>query len=181
MLQIHHCPVSQGSPAGLGAGALQGGLASAAGRRGAPWGCSQGMVRGRWTLHLWVLSVTALHHLHPGQAPGSPCWAGAEPRAATVPAFHPQSPCIPQSPRKDASPSRPTAGCAGDQRWVLLLSPHPAPRQRSHPAPRQANTPSSLPHRTPLRSHPPLEALQCCPKPLRLLLLLVGKVKKKKY
>lgn len=68
--------------------------------------------------------VTTLHPLDPQLTSGSPCWTGAEPRAAFCTIITSRTA---KSPQQGASPAwclvPPAAGCAGGQRWVALLSP----------------------------------------------------------
>lgn len=121
--------------------------------------------------------VSTLNQLDSQRTSGSPCWAGAETRAAFCPIFTSR---IPESPQQDASPARhsvpPAAGCAGDQCWVALLSP-PSSAAIPHTTHRHSHLHCLAPHTAP----PPLTptAPWSCPrpKPLHLLLLRVGKVK----
>lgn len=133
------------------------------GSQGQAWG----MVRGSCTLHPWVLSGTALHHLHPDQRQAHPLGRGRA-QCSSMTALHPQSPCSPQNPREDTSPAwhmlPPAAGCAGHwcRVYCFPLIPRLSSTAIQHTSTRthQPPHPIPLPHCTPRLLTPPLPAPQ---------------------
>lgn len=142
-------------------------------------GQAQGMVRGSCMLHPWVLPGTALHHLHPRP---STHWAGAEPRAAAWQLFNPRVPAPHKTLEKTFLQPGTRSLLLQDVLGTGAVSPAftspRAPAAQPSPAPAHRHTslctPSHYPTAPPFPSYP----LFPHPRPLHLLLLLVGKVKK---